>query len=356
MYEITYVENGILNKTYLTPTHKSLWDEDYVLKIDDYFIENNIVDATDIQIRKVDIQEIDLSSLSISKYSSSYDIFANNKYGGNQSDVRKLVIDFINGTEMNFVSSEKAKCILNLIDKYFPNSSDIDKVNLVVAFEQVGCGYIAVANAFCTYMGSLENGFEIFKEKFGFDLYVLENGKKYFNVEAVAFDILCSEFIHQDIKSIINENKIEGVNGLNFVVMMQNYFNDKSIFVKASTGNYIKNKNETKINLLSKNIFPSKSSFKILSASNFDMELMSLGANNFISNDGSLNNTEIVGNVIEGIGGHAMIITDVADDGNLIVSSWNKKYKFISESIDKYIRQGQKSEENVWTIEFDIGE
>ena len=61
--------------------------------------------------------------------------------------------------------------MLHLIDKYFLNSSDIDKVNLVVA----------IVNAFDIYMGSLKNWFEIFKEKLGFDLYVLENGKKCFN-------------------------------------------------------------------------------------------------------------------------------------------------------------------------------
>ena len=49
--------------------------------------------------------------------------------------------------------------------------------------------------------------------------------------------------------------------------------------------------------------------------------------------DGALKNTATNGNIVENVGGHAMLITDITKDGKVIVSSWGEKYEFLLDSI-----------------------
>ena len=43
--------------------------------------------------------------------------------------------------------------------------SEIDKYNLADHYSKGGCTWMAISNAFSTYIGNMENGAEVFKEK-----------------------------------------------------------------------------------------------------------------------------------------------------------------------------------------------
>ena len=47
-----------------------------------------------------------------------------------------------------------------------------------------------------------------------------------------------------------------------------------------------------------------------------------------LNNDGATQNAQVKGKVVENVGGHAMIVTGITEDGKIIVSSWGKEYIF----------------------------
>lgn len=103
-------------------------------------------------------------------------MFTKDKFGGNQSDVpkllRSLAISLEKGDISNLSNIEFAKSrnLLEIARKYYPNATMLDVLNLADAYANSGCCYMALANSIATYMGAIDNGKEIFKQKFGYDL------------------------------------------------------------------------------------------------------------------------------------------------------------------------------------------
>ena len=317
--------------------------------------EKNITDASNIKIEKVNFTEMDFSSLSISQHSAADSIFSQDNYGGNQSNVNELLYDYyINSISMNKNDLTKAKLLFNIVKGYFNDATDVQVVNLSAAYAESGCEYMAIANAFCTYIESLENGLEIFKEKFGFDLYMLENGTKHYNLEAIALDMFCSIYKEETIETIINSDDL-GINSYMFENVVPDYFASKGIDVVANV-NWINNENVKNL-LLEEILNISEQKFMILGAKNFSLELLGKDNSNvYYSQDGALAHSDFDGKIHTGIGSHAMIITEIDKNGDVIVSSWSNKYKLVSESITENMNNGLETNVKLETISFSIKE
>ena len=64
----------------------------------------------------------------------------------------------------------------------------------------------------------------------------------------------------------------------------------------------------------------------IINSEGFNLE--SVDGNVTLNNDGATQNAQVKGKVVENVGGHAMIVTGITEDGKIIVSSWGKEYIF----------------------------
>lgn len=345
IYEISYKIGDQEKVSYLVSKYNS-WNKTSIVNVNSFLAENNLYGATDIKTKLVDIDSIDISRSNIYRYKSSIDLFTKDKFGGNQSDVpkllRSLAISLEKGDISNLSNIEFAKSrnLLEIARKYYPNATMLDVLNLADAYANSGCCYMALANSIATYMGAIDNGKEIFKQKFGYDLcYNGVNGLEY-NVEAIAFDIFndLSEF--KDIKEAIkNAHGLSG-NALidkeikNVFKKHGLSFEAKNIHSSADTLDSFKN------DLLVETLNSSdKGSFSIIMSSGFDLE--SLDNIEISKNaDFALKNSRKTGEIISDIGGHAMLVTDFDSDKNPIVSSWSGKYKYMPESVLKRKNSG----------------
>ena len=294
--------------------------------------------------------------LLIEKYNASSDIYTPIKYGGNQSDVVELIDSYL--LNYKFLSSmdiAKAELLNNLIDKYFPNSTNIQKVNLATHYANGGCCWMAVANAFATYIGSLEDGATIFKNKIGFDLTMTDGQNTSYNLEAIAFDMYLdyySKVYNGSVDQLLNSNDPAGVSANLFDTRITSYFTNRGINIQSDTEITLAGKNLN--NKLLKRILNNKDGFNILSANNFDMKLIDQTENVKDNLDEALANSNNDGDIVRNVGPHAMLVTGIDENMNLIVSSWNKKYQFLSDSISEYKSIGQDSNASIWTIKFSI--
>ena len=133
--------------------------------------------------------------------------------------------------------------------------------------------------------------------------------------------------------------------------LLTTYFEDKGIYAKTNTDINLSGK-KSHTYLLEKMLNNNPNSYNILSASGFDLELLQGIDSAKEITDAALANAETAGNIKKDIGGHAMLITDVDENGDLIVSSWSRKYKFLSNSVEEAKNNGRISEAIIWNLEF----
>lgn len=329
LYNVSYTVNGISKSFYIVA------DKNGNINIDDFLIQYNIYDFSSIDnITKVDPKEIKIN-MDYMNSKVGAELFSDTKYGGNQSDVSNIISASILKKQLSTLELYKADTIKGVIRKYYPNVSDTEMINLTEKYSDSGCGYMALANSICLYMGNLENGGELFKQKFGYDLYFDNNGSKSYNVETVALDLFLSRFSDMSCTDIINTSETLGMSSL---------FNDYENTAKKlleplgiNTSVVSVDSFHTNNSALSLILNSDDSSFKILSAFDFDMELL-LGDISATNHDKALSNSVIKSNVVKDVGGHAMLITGLDDYNNLIVSSWSQKYKFLIDSIKRDAR------------------
>lgn len=360
IYEITYKSEGKTQTTYLSPTAPKRYSNNFTaptIDLDKWMISHQVVDFKLESIKKLDKPEIQARLNEKGKYTHVEDLFSKEKYGGNQSDVSKVVNrvfeKVVKGEALTVQEKIKIFYLGKVAKKYFPDLDDIDLVNLADKYSSSGCAYMALANAFSTYVLKDPNGANWFRNTVGFDIgYIMSDGKKYYNTDILAWDMFLnywSKKSNGDVKTALNRSG--GVSSRMLDDLLETYFDDKGISVKTNSGVIMDNKN-TNILLLEKLLNSSPNSYNILCARTFDLELLQGLENAKKSTDAALANAETVGKIQKDIGGHAMLITDIDENNDLIVSSWSRKYKFLSESIDKAKSNGKSSHANIWNIEF----
>ncbi len=334
-------------------------DEDGKLNIDDIISSRDIVGVRSVQnVTELDLSDVISSISDISIYNASSQVFSDESYGGNQSDVPNFLLQYLDNSG-DAIVIKKGEILSNLLNRYFENISDVDKVKLAKHYEEGGCVYMALANAFATYMGSVENGAQIFRDRFGYDLYVVDGNKISYNVEAIAFEMYLNLYSGNSVSNIISS----GSAGLNEAKLEECLELFKKYDIKVDYESYIYDsmlKNvmsdveNARMTLLLR-VLQDNSMFHMLIANDFSMEFIGDSINLTESSDGALADANINGNLREHVGAHGMTITGVDSDGNFIVSSWSGKYKVpISEVVSNYINGDNKARIYIRNFDFSI--
>lgn len=318
-------------------------DRDGNLNVNEVLLENNLYDLENSIIEEVNLDNVDLSPFNIERYSESSTIFGEHNYGGDQSNAYDILIK----DSLTQVESLKKASIQETVKKYFPNASDVEIASIARAYGSVGCSFMAFANSIATYFGSIENGALLFKDKFGYNLYFSENGNKSFNFETIALDCFLSYEQENTVRDTCSNAK--GLTMLNRIDAYNQFLNPKGIEVKSNEQNSAYNYGDLITQLL--NYGKSDNSFYILNATNFDLEYIK-GDLPSMSLDNSVSETEFNSPNQTKVGGHAMLITDVSNNGDIFVSSWGQKYKVKKDFFSKY----EHSSANICPITFHMKE
>lgn len=332
IFKLTYMIDGVEYTKHFIPSYGEV-------DIDFYITLKNLYNIENVKIEPIDVDASVRENANIFKYKNSNEVFSSVKYGGNQSDVSRIVVTSLEGELTDSIDVAKSELLIDLIRKYYPDAAETDIKNIARSYEEAGCGYMAVANDFITYMASLENGVEQFKEKLGYNLFETDGNNKSYNFEALALEIFLNShknvMEYTDISTLLE--KAEGVNGFSYAPFINDFFAKKNVGVEID---FTTTRNMTDV---ISNMLDKKGCFNILTASGFD--LTSLSKEEITkSADGALANSQIIGGTIKDIGGHAMSITGMTDLNELIVSSWGKVFKFIP----------NKKGPSLVTVKFDI--
>ena len=279
-----------------------------------------------INVTKVNLDAVkaeDFTHYSESKTFTS--LFNDDIYGGNQSDISIYVDDYLSGKELTTIESKKAQTLINEVKKTFPNATDDQISDLAFAYARNGCGYMAYANSLMLFFGSLENGEQIFREKFGFDLSVLDGNNKSYNVEAMAFNLFLQGAAKRtsDIDEAAKNAEGTYMVGTKDTDII-NYLKSKGIKAEIHSSEIIDNDYNKLMQVYTK-LANNKGSYHILAADDFILQGSELDDNpNY---DSALLNTIYASNA-KRVGSHGMLITGIVPQG-IQVSSWKKRYKFL---------------------------
>ena len=349
LYVVSYKVGDQTYEAFLKPSYNT------ILPINDYICENSLFEISDIAVSVATKEQITSKTLPIKQYDAVSDIFTDNKYGGNQSDVPKLLSTYLKKKRLSPIDKQKALTLNNLLDKYFPNTTDIDKIKISRVYEEGGCVWMAVSNAFATYMGSIKDGANIFLKKIGYDLVAKNEQVTSYNVEAIAFDMYLSYFSNLfsgNAVNLLKSGSEAGVSSASFQKMIAQFFIDRGINIKSDT-----EKTSLSEKNLSNEVFSrilNNKGFSILVAKNFDMQYATVSNATNISMDKALEKAKKDGKIIKGVGPHAMLITGIKENMDIEVSSWSDKYNVSLKNIIDYISNGEESNASVYKIDFSI--
>lgn len=228
----------------------------------------------------------------------------------------------------------KTTQIIDCIKKYYPNATDIDIKNIACLYAEKGCGYMAFANILTNFIADMENGEKIFKENFGYDLCFRDYlGNASYNMETIAMDFFL--YYHYNAKAKctspeILRKKVTGtyIFGNNdywsITDAARAYCEERGIICNGSSVELKKGKaNEELKNLVDKN----KDKYMMVLSNLFDLKGLDAIDINY-NYDSALQGATLNGHDYIDVGSHYVTITDVDNQGNIIVSSWSKKFAF----------------------------
>ena len=341
-YNIHVPETGFYEVSIVTDDESvkyNCFSYDYQgIDVNSYIVEHNInvSSSTKVSTRKLSYGEYANLLYDITRFPNTSDIFSENHYGGNQSDVINLLSKYEN---LTMIEIQKKQLLNSLLDKYFGQIGTAERIWLATHYAKGGCSYMAYANAIATYMGSIPNGPQIFKERFGYNLYEEDGNTISYNVEALAFDIYLNHYVTlygSDVGKIVTQQT--GTNNLgtmNIFNIIKSFLNHRNIYcdIKPVT---ITNTNVNEIIDLNYSTLSGTQDFYIFSSSDFSMKLLSSKENDSTSLDAALSSATSTekSTLFEHVGGHAMTITGIAENGDLIVSSWSGKYQILASGIN----------------------
>ncbi len=328
LYKMTYIEDGITKVLYVAS-------------------QGGVIDLNSI-ISELKTKRMDFNSLTIEKVENTQGLFAGVKtltdglfagdvYGGYQGNPELYLDSFFNSSVSMF-EMEMGSRISDMISTFFPELATMSyreqriiKMRLAKLYGPSGCAYMAFANTVTQYLSSIENGAEIYERAFGIPMQI--DGKYTEEFLAISF---CISGVAKETNGKLENLKAGIIDNLGYkgryVKYITEYLAERGI--KLETKHFDAGPN-ARANLLS-SIVSSPGSFHILSAAEFDLELLSTSSQTGENVDAATASSRTVGRIKENVGGHAMLITGVTEAGEIIVSSWSKKYRFIPESLRRY--------------------
>lgn len=247
----------------------------------------------------------------------SYTNNINKNYGGSQmifqgDDGYSQLLD-----KNNYYYDEY---IANGLKKLFPDASMEEYVSYLDKICNTGCGYVAFANS---VFKSFEGKEKQFENIFGYPMYKEDSGKRYYNTYRLAFDAF--NYIWAEASDYTLEQIVYGDDNI-----VENNSNPVQLGSDGGGGTW------DSMQYLFKNFMKEKYDFDIKVEVDRDVsvddlstrieEYSKIGYNVVIGTSGynlyNMDDTLFYSNG----GGHAMAITNVTDDGTVIVSTWGNSY------------------------------
>ena len=328
LYRMSYIEDGVSKVLYLTSKQGTIDLNEIITDL-----KTNKMDFSSLSVEEVTNQ----AELFAGLKSLTGGIFAGDDYGGNQSNPTSYLTSFFKSNGSVF-EMEMGSRISDMIESFFPELATMpsgkakaNKVRLARLYANSGCAYMAFANAVTQYLSSIENGAQIYEKAFGIPMKI--DGKYTEEYLAISF---CIAGMSEEVHGSLSNFNVEVIDNLGwrqrYVQYITDYLGARGIKVDAK--HYDAGTN-ARASLLSTAI-SSPGSFHIITGSQFDLEHLSTTTQTGENADAALANSTKVGNIRERVGGHAMLVTEITEAGELIVSSWKGKYRFIPESLSKY--------------------
>ena len=235
-----------------------------------------------------------------------------NQFGGAQQSPHILYEKYIlNPDQLTDVEKSKIEDIINLFgEKGIVDQNEIDY--LLTLSKYGGCGHMAITNIICD---AYRNNPEVFEKKYGYKLYYTEDGKIQYNYESVFVDTFLS--INNDRLDILLGNEknrklmeMFGIPVDDVSIWFDNMPDALNSMDSAITATVLKR--DISVDSYKKYVENGDYDYSIIGVRNFTMEPY-------------LNNNDT--DIFHTKSGHWMIITDVSNDDNFIVSSWSKGWK-----------------------------
>jgi len=238
----------------------------------------------------------------------------------------------------------------DIIDTYFPNMTLVEKSKLLKRVNNPGaCTYASILNAIYMYYGNKQNGEELFKKSFGYDMYNELRGLKILNDGALLLDLFC--FANKDNGVIVKNEDSYSINAEEIAeqfYFQTDMYEDGTIYTKLcdflsqKTGEDISSKlqyygttlSRTKTGDLSLEKFTQLISSIFSNGQNTVLDLAAIGNNQIIYHG---KNDEIMRN-----SGHSTYVYGIdINSGTINLSSWgNRMYLKISELYEFYKNYG----------------
>ena len=254
------------------------------------------------------------------------DILTAVQYGGNQMDFKYR----------NAELAEDPK-IQEIIRRYWPNATEEDIELFLLNFSTHGCGYTASINTIFEEYAGKEDEFE---RKFGFPMYKDVDGVRDYNYEYLIIEYYCyiwgntaKSFTIQEIYGNIAEREAQDGALNKDEIIETGKARGTSVGITKRFTNFLKDKYgincDVEVKVYAKEIQSNEELIEIIK------KHWSEGEKVVISIEGSdlyrvytRDNGEEIRDVIthENVGPHAMYIVDITDEGEIIISSWGKKY------------------------------
>ena len=348
LLEVRYVRDGKECLDYFMPTEylgqsgsKSF---DFTKIKEKLNLFDDSVDQNSIKLYVSGKSKIDFEHLGIDKNNPLFvsEDIAPMRYGGRQERIAEMIREFAKTQDSTRKNFEDLTKITHQVVKKYNLSEEIQKkdfYDLSYKFATGGCPYTAVSNAFLDWC--LKNDIQI-QDRFGYDIgyYTSDSSLYKISTDFVALDLYLSYQGFSNMKEAIkidhdmiglNANEICGPKLVDFFEKRGIHYEGSHELIdlnKPMTSEYLYNK------ILSEFVQArKKGEYLTICSSGFDLK--EIGATQQLSYnvDGALKNTATNGNIVENVGGHAMLITDITKDGKVIVSSWGEKYEFLLDSI-----------------------
>jgi len=361
---LSYDIDGVHYEKYLMPT---VYSGDAKVGVNYYISSHDLVGIQNVEVTEISPAEFRMASptsYSIEHSDFMRDVLTDEAYGGHQGDVNTLFVSEYEGKTLTPLQQKQVALLHELSKKYFPNATEVEEVNLSVAYTNGGCYYMALANAFGSYMSSIPNGEEIFRSKFGFDLYTEGPNGKVLNLQAMVYDMYldyCAEQFNGDATAATESNFGAGIAEYNYDRIVNDYYARHGIEIDMEFHNEFVRHRDSSVeglrNLVASEMMNNEGSYFILTSTHFDMEQITDHTRlSSQINDGALSDSTMIGKVRQNVGGHAMLITEVDTDGNLFVSSWGNKHRIITSSIGERVNDPDAPSFNVTPVKFRIAD
>ena len=328
-YKIIYEQKSKLKTAY---KYFDFLDYKKPFSLNKYIVSNDLYNITNIKMEEIDEFPSIKNYLEYSYNDFLFDrknLYGANKYGGNQSDVKKLVDRYLFQTRYNvtnYLDDYKASILFHIIKEYFPSATDVEIRNIAKNYAESGCGYMAVANAFGDYICK-NNYYDYFSDNFGYSLIATDEYDKDIFIEGIALESYLFNIKKKygdDINLILKSEN--GIMLDCFEEYFTDFFNAKGFCMIMDMNEELKNVEDIKTSILNRD---QPQSYYILSSSQFELKKIS-DLNSFKSKNYDKSLSKISNDNLESVrGGHAMLLTDVNDVDDIFVSSWSDKYEFL---------------------------